>query len=649
MKNLKYLFIATLSLFCFSACEDVPEPYTIPGMQGGAGGSQEGIIYEENFASSLGSFTQSTNEQNVNWIIDYNSACISGYDKESSTRHAAENYLISPAIDLTGKDAVYLSVNYAIGYMVTNVANECHKIFVSSDYAGDVSKATWTELAFTPQGNTSGSFVFVEDNIDLPASVLGKSKVHVAFRYKSTTTEASTWEIKSMSVNEGTAPEKEEVEAKEITVAQAIASNSGLAIVKGYIVGFIDGKSIDGAQFSSAATVETNIIIADNPDESDISKCLPVQLPSGDVRNKVNLKSNPGNYKKLVFLTGNLEKYFGAAGLKSVTKAMFEGEEEGEGNTGEGDKEEPTGKIYLNETFANDLGSFTTAQIVDDYAWKHEVYQNKAYAKVSGYANNASQEAESWLISPSIDLSNETSAVITFDYVINKGEASLAATNHQLMITDNYTGDFFITEWKAIDFGATNDNTWNFRSAKATIPAEMMGKSNVVIAFKYTSTTSASSTWELNNVVVAGSEGGEGGNTGNEGEGGNDDNEGDTPSQEEEVLTVAQLIAAYNNGTTGATKVTGYIVGTSEVNKPAYTPIFGTDKASNTNILLADSPNETDGNKCIPVQLPQGSIRSDLNIQAHPENIGKKVTLTGEILKYYKMAGLKNTSAYVFE
>ena len=641
MKNLKYLFIATLSLFCFSACEDVPEPYTIPGMQGGTGGSQETVIYEQSFASSLGSFTQSTNEQNVNWIIDYNSACISGYDKASSTRHAAENYLVSPAIDLTGKESAYLSVNYAIGYMVTNVADECHKIFVSTDYAGDVSKATWTELEFTPQGSTSGSFVFVEENIDLPATVMGKSKVYVAFRYKSTETEASTWEVKSMSVNEGTAPEKEEVEVKEITVAQAIASNSGTAIVKGYIVGFIDGKSIDGAQFNSNATVETNIIIADNPEESDISKCLPVQLPSGDVRSKVNLVSNPGNYKKIVALTGSLEKYFGVAGLKSVTKAVFEGEEEGDNS--ESDKEEPTGKIYLNETFAKDLGSFTTAQIVDDYAWKHEVYQNKAYAKVSGYANSASQDAQSWLISLAINLSNETSAVITFDYVINKGDASLAATNHQLMITDSYTGDFVTTEWIAIDFGANNDNTWNFRSAKATIPAEMMGKSNVVIAFKYTSTTSASSTWEVNNVVVAGSEGGnEGGNTGS------DDNEGDAPSQEE-VLTVAQLIAAYNNGTTGAAKVTGYIVGTSEDKKSAYTPIFGTDKASNTNILLADSPDETDGNKCIPVQLPNNDVRTALSIQKHPENIGKKVTLTGEIQKYFQMAGFKNTSAYVFE
>ena len=125
----------------------------------------------------------------------------------------------------------------------------------------------------------------------------------------------------------------------------------------------------------------------------------------------------------------------------------------------------------------------------------------------------------------------------------------------------------------------------------------------------------------------------------------------DTPDTPDEgnVLTVEQLIAAYNSGTTGAATITGYIVGTSEAGKSKFTPILGLDKASNTNIIIADNPNETDTSKCIPVQLPSGVVRTGVNLVDNPGNLGKKITLTGEIQKYFGMAGFKNATAYTIE
>lgn len=656
MKTLKYLFIAALAILSFNACEDVPEPYEIPSLGGGAGGNQEDVVFDQDFSSSLGSFKQNVSNSELTWGIDYSSACITGHYKDESNQSkykAGESYLVSPAIDLTGKEAAHIVVNHVICYANTSTIKDCHKILLSTDYNGDATKATWIETDFVPVG--SSSFTFAETSFNLPAEVLGKSAVYVALYYKSTDNAASTWEVKSIAVKDGDAAEKEEVEVKEMTVAEAIDAYSGTptpAVVKGYIVGWVEGQSYEsGAKFNGNVTDDTektDVLLADSPDETDPAKCIPVQLPSGAVRSKVNLKDNPDNYKKFVTLTGSIEKYFGVPGLKSVTKALFEGESDD--NTGEGgDTEEPTGKIYLKETFAESLGAFKTAQIVNDYAWKHEVYNEKAYAKVSGYANGASQDAESWLISPAIDFTGETVAKITFDYVVNKGDASLAAKNHQLMITDNYTGDFYTTEWTAVDFGATNDNTWTFRSASAAIPAQFMGKSTVVIAFKYTSTTSASSTWEVNNVVVSGNAASDG-NTG-EGDKEETPETPDTPDTPDEgnVLTVEQLIAAYNSGTTGAATITGYIVGTSEAGKSKFTPILGLDKASNTNIIIADNPNETDTSKCIPVQLPSGVVRTGVNLVDNPGNLGKKITLTGEIQKYFGMAGFKNATAYTIE
>ena len=244
--------------------------------------------------------------------------------------------------------------------------------------------------------------------------------------------------------------------------------------------------------------MKTNLLIADNADETDVTKCLAVQLPSGAVRNALNLVDNPGNYKKFVTLTGSLEKYFGVAGLKSVSKYVIEGDTPEEPETPE------TGKTLFAETFTTSLGAFTTQETAGNFAWKFEEYNGKGYAKVSGYANGASQEAESWLISPAINFAGVNAAYIAFDYVINKGDASLAATNHKVVVTDNYTGDVATTTWVEVPFGAYNDNTWGFKSTgNIALPEAIMNKEAVVVAFKYNSTTANSSTWEMNNLVIA--------------------------------------------------------------------------------------------------------------------------------------------------
>lgn len=125
--------------------------------------------------------------------------------------------------------------------------------------------------------------------------------------------------------------------AKPYTVADAVAAGSGTGVfVKAYIVGWIDGKTLsDGAKFNGTASVASNIIIADSPNETNISKCMPIQLPTGAVRSAVNLQDNPGNYKKEILLVGNIEKYFGATGVKSVSYAKI-GDKEAGTNPGGG-------------------------------------------------------------------------------------------------------------------------------------------------------------------------------------------------------------------------------------------------------------------------------------------------------------------------
>ncbi|MGM0902900.1 MAG: 5'-nucleotidase C-terminal domain-containing protein [Bacillota bacterium] len=108
-----------------------------------------------------------------------------------------------------------------------------------------------------------------------------------------------------------------------ITVEEAIANNSGVAVVKGYIVGTT--KSGGNYQHEGTFSPATNIAIADDANERDPAKILPVQLPSGAARTALNLVDNPELLGKEVYLTGTLEAYFSTPGLKNVSEYSFDG------------------------------------------------------------------------------------------------------------------------------------------------------------------------------------------------------------------------------------------------------------------------------------------------------------------------------------
>ncbi len=81
--------------------------------------------------------------------------------------------------------------------------------------------------------------------------------------------------------------------------------------VTGYIVGYINGMSYaTDAVFSAEGAVATNILIADNPDETATENCIPLKI-QGDIRSALNLKDHPDNLGKQVSVLGNIGSYFG--------------------------------------------------------------------------------------------------------------------------------------------------------------------------------------------------------------------------------------------------------------------------------------------------------------------------------------------------
>ena len=143
-------------------------------------------------------------------------------------------------------------------------------------------------------------------------------------------------------------------EADPYTVTDAKIVGTGTNVfVKGYIVGYIPTgeKSLNSAVFGTIdENVSTsNVLIAASADESDVNKCMPIQL--SNVRDAVNLSANPGNLGKEVTLCGNILTYFGAIGLKECVWAKIGDKEVGTKPGGTTPDTPSTGKGSASEPY----------------------------------------------------------------------------------------------------------------------------------------------------------------------------------------------------------------------------------------------------------------------------------------------------------
>lgn len=118
------------------------------------------------------------------------------------------------------------------------------------------------------------------------------------------------------------------------------------------------------------------------------------------------------------------------------------------------------------------------------------------YARMSGYSsgNNTNDD---WLISPAIDLSAVTTATLTFDTAKNYSGNDLEA-----FVSTDYDGSSApsTATWTPLSANLSS-GSWNWVSSGAIDLSSYTG-GNIYVAFRYTSTTSASSTWEVDNVKV---------------------------------------------------------------------------------------------------------------------------------------------------
>jgi DNA/RNA endonuclease YhcR with UshA esterase domain len=298
-------------------------------------------------------------------------------------------------------------------------------------------------------------------------------------------------------------------EANPYTVVQGI-SNQGsrdTSWVEGYIVGCVrDGVTT----ISSAANVyigvssgwnsQTNVLIANSPDETDYTKCIAVNLPSQrPLRTEVNLVTNPANYKKKIAVRGVMRTYFGIAGLRDSYGYSVDFKLDDGGVT------LPPEDAILSETLLTQASfdKFTAVSVLGDQVW---TFSSQYGAVMSGHvtADSRTYANEDWFISPALNLSGKSNVVLTFEHARGPaGSMSVPTSNYTLWISTDYTsGAPSAATWVQLTIPTHGTTAWNYvSSGNIAVPADKL-TATTRFAFKYVCNDTESATWEIKNVIV---------------------------------------------------------------------------------------------------------------------------------------------------
>ena len=163
-------------------------------------GELQSMPYIQSFATDFGTYMTYDVEGPQSWVIDYNTAKMTGY--ENQVNYVNEDWLISSPVAITGVNAAKVAVTY-VGQYQNSDANDV-TLQVSTDYVygNEPASATWTQMSVT-YPNTSGwqDFQTVETSLN---EFIGQN-VTVAIKFTSTASQSRTMEVQRIIVQEGEA------------------------------------------------------------------------------------------------------------------------------------------------------------------------------------------------------------------------------------------------------------------------------------------------------------------------------------------------------------------------------------------------------------------------------------------------------------
>lgn len=380
--------------------------------------------------------------------------------------------------------------------------------------------STWIPIAYT---KTDAAWGLVSTTITLPA---GANTVKLRFTASATQYGTRVDDIKITTEDPTSAPiidpdtggggggtgsgDGSQGNPYSVADGQANQGSTDTVWTQGYIVGCVKNgiSSVSSASdviigASSGWDSQTNVLIADSPDETDYTKCIAVNLPSNrPLRTDVNLVSHPENYKKQLAVRGILRTYFSIPGLRDSPGYASDFTLDGSGGGGSTGGNEIFNETLLTQT---SFDKFTKVSLTGTQAWTFDAQYG---AVMSGYDNTTARSYanEDWFISPAIDLSSYSAAKLAFEHA--RGPAASITVGisqgwYKVYVSKDYTAGAPSTgTWTELTGVNHGTAAWGYvSSGELTIPATHLA-ANCRIAFRYECSDAESATWEIRNVVV---------------------------------------------------------------------------------------------------------------------------------------------------
>ena len=245
---------------------------------------------------------------------------------------------------------------------------------------------------------------------DFRADVLPEGTVDVVGLlsfYATRQNSSGTWQFYLRNINDVIGGGGKGTRSNPYLVEEAIAEmNSGKGWVTGYVVGAVGPEvtTISGnsdIEWKAPTTLDNTIIIADDPNCTDINKCIIIPLAQGSkAREDLSLKNYPALYKKMLKVKGPFGSYMGKAGITEL----------------EAYERPEIPVLRIEEGFDAGLPeSWANVVVTGDKAWYHTTFTQtgNGYAAMTGYKGN-NPPFDAWLITPLLDIQNAASKILTF-------------------------------------------------------------------------------------------------------------------------------------------------------------------------------------------------------------------------------------------
>tara|TARA_Y100000768_G_scaffold386013_1_gene373422 strand:- start:137 stop:1516 length:1380 start_codon:yes stop_codon:yes gene_type:complete len=161
---------------------------------------------------------------------------------------------------------------------------------------------------------------------------------------------------------------------------------------------------------------------------------------------------------------------------------------------------------YLDKDF-NDLsltsGGWTTQIIIDTTNWFVDSFGGDDFVKATNYSNGQNVPSNTWLISPSVDLSSASQPMLSFETIMKwPGSALVLHISTDYDGTSNPTQQGTWTDITALATWDVDNTTWGNWTPSGDVDLSAYISSSTYIAYEYLGSANSGSTWEIDNIKI---------------------------------------------------------------------------------------------------------------------------------------------------